>query len=98
MVNNYTLEELNTVPARVLIQRLINDRRQSTTNPYSPLNSRLTELEAFIQKIPALDEIPPGAAVEFEMERKRKRLAREAKVEGLNDRSTHGYRETKKNE
>lgn len=81
MGKSYTLEELNTVSARVLIQRLINDRRQTTTNPYSPMNQRLSELSAFIQKIPALDEIPPGVAVEFEMEKKRKRLAREAKKE-----------------
>ena len=44
MVYRYTMKELTEWSDYELLKRIIQDRQESTTNVYSPLNQRLNEL------------------------------------------------------
>jgi len=66
-MDRWTIKELNEISNKQLILRLINERRNTTTNMYAPLSRRLNELSGWVERnVPDTDnnwgELPKKAS------------------------------------
>jgi len=65
-MDRFTNKELEDMTAVNFIQYLISERRKTLTNPYSPMNERLSDLSVWVehnmshaQKIPSRHTVEP---------------------------------------